>query len=127
VSQPAGKATGEGTVCVGRDDDDDDDNSRVASFDFTVRRDSPGGPISGNLKYIVGAITVRSTAITSFVITGNKADFAGRCRRNGVRCTFTVHVEDNGAGTNDIFIITINGGPPQGGKLRSGNIRVRLF
>jgi hypothetical protein len=62
---------------------------------------------------------------TALAISGNMATFGGTCTNNGAPCTFSVTVQDNGEpGTNDVFTISIDGGPPEGGTLRSGIIQI---
>ena len=93
-----------------------------------MQSQSSSGPISGNLQYQNHATgsKVKSESFTSFTISGNTATFGGTCTDSGVPCTFTVNVTDNGEpGKNDIFTISVNGGPIQGGTLRSGSIQVR--
>ena len=99
----------------------------IASFGFVVQRKVGGGPVSGSLTYTSpgAGIKLKATSFTSLVVTGTSADFGGNCKNNNVSCTFQVHIEDNGqGGSTDVFIISINGGAPQGGILRSGNIQI---
>jgi hypothetical protein len=68
---------------------------------------------------------VHSVMFTTFTISGNTATFSGTCTNNNVPCAFSVTVQDNGEpGKNDKFTISINGGPPEGGTFRSGNIQI---
>ncbi len=99
----------------------------IASFGFNVQRKATGGPVTGSLTYTSpgAGIKLKETSFTFFTISGSSADFGGTCKNNGSPCTFTVHVEDHGEpGSTDAFVITINGGVPQGGVLRSGNIQI---
>lgn len=62
---------------------------------------------------------------TSFVIAGTTATFGGTCTSDGVPCTFSVNVTDNGEpGVTDIFTISVSGGPAEDGTLRGGNIQI---
>jgi hypothetical protein len=64
-------------------------------------------------------------AFTGFAIVGNTATFSGACTNNGTGCTFIVNVTDNGEpATKDSFNISVSGGTPEGGMLRSGNIQI---
>jgi hypothetical protein len=83
--------------------------------------------VSGSLTYTSpgAGIKLKATSFTSFTVSGTSADFAGTCKNNSTSCTFSVHIEDHGeSGKTDVFLITINAGPPQGGTLRSGNIQI---
>jgi hypothetical protein len=102
----------------------------VAHFDFHVERKTLGGPITGDLHYTNKGegIDLHRKTITSFTISGKKADFGGTCTNHTAPCTFFVHVEDNGKpGKNtDVFEITITPpGTTEGGVIRSGEIEVR--
>jgi hypothetical protein len=113
-----GKVTGGGTINV---------TGGIGNFGFIVQVQSTSGPISGDLQYVNHATgaKVHSVMFTTFTVSGNTATFSGTCTNNGAPCTFSVMVQDNGEpGTNDSFTISINGGPPEGGTLRSGNIQI---
>ncbi len=115
-----GKVTGGGTIDV---------PGGAATFGFIVQAQSTTGPIGGNLQYVnqASGAKVHSVMFDSLIITTNTATFGGTCTNNGVPCTFTVRVQDNGAtATNDSFVITIDAGPPEGSNetLRSGNILI---
>jgi len=113
-----GKVTGGGTIDVA---------GGIGNFGFIVEAKSTTGPIGGNLQYHnhASGAKVHSVMFTSLVIAANTATFSGTCTNNGAPCTFTVNVTDNGEpGTNDTFTISVSGGPPEGGKLRSGNIQI---
>ena len=117
---PAGKVTGGGTGTVNT-------ACGVASFGFNVQRKVADGSVTGSLTYTSprAGIHLKATSFTFFTVTGTSADFGGACKNNGSPCTFAVHVEDHGeSGKTDVFVITINGGAPQGGVLRSGNIQI---
>ena len=114
----AGKITGGGSVDV---------PGGIGTFGFTVQRKTIIAPIQGDLQYINHATgaKVHSVSFNAFTIGASTATFGGTCVNNGVPCTFTVTVTDNGEpGDNDTFIISISGGPAQGGTLRSGNIQL---
>jgi hypothetical protein len=113
-----GKVTGGGTINV---------SGGIGNFGFIVQSQSSSGPINGDLQYQNHATgdLVHSKSFTSFNISGNTATFGGTCTDSGVPCTFTVTVTDNGEpGKSDIFTISLNGGPVQGGTLRGGSIQV---
>jgi hypothetical protein len=117
-SNSVGKVTGGGTINV---------TGGIGNFSFIVQSQSTTGPVTGDLQFNNHASgdTVQSVTFTSLTISGNTATFSGICTNNGVPCTFTVNVTDNGEpGTNDSFTISISGGPAQGGTLRSGNIQI---
>jgi hypothetical protein len=113
------KVTGGGSVDVA---------DGAGTFGFIVQRDVADSPmINGQLQYVNHATKakVHSVMFDSLVVFGNMATFGGTCTRNGVSCTFTVSVTDNGEpGTDDHFTITVNAGPPEGDTLRSGNIQI---
>jgi hypothetical protein len=114
-----GKVTGGGTVDV--------PGPGIANFGFIVQARSTSGPIGGDLQYVnhASGATVHSVMFDSFAITGNTATFGGTCTNNGVPCTFKVTVQDNGEpGTDDHFTITVDAGPPEGDKLRGGNVQI---
>jgi len=113
-----GKVTGGGTINV---------SGGIGNFGFIVQAESSTGPISGDLQYNNHASgeKIHSVTFATFTISGNTATFSGTCTNNGAPCTFSVMVQDNGEpGKNDVFTISINAGPPQGGTLRSGNIQI---
>jgi len=114
-----GKITGGGSIEV---------PGKIGTFGFTVQRTSPGAPIKGDLQYVNHATgtKVHSVTISSFSVANTTATFSGTCVSNGVPCTFSVQVSDNGEpGTMDTFTISVSGGPAEGGTLRSGNIQIR--
>jgi hypothetical protein len=97
------------------------------NFGFNAKRDTTGGPITGQLEYQnhVSGSNVHSVSITTLSFAGNSATFSGSCTQNGSPCTFSVYCEDNGEpGSTDKFTISINSGPPQGGTLDKGNIQI---
>jgi hypothetical protein len=113
-----GKVTGGGTINV---------TGGIGNFGFIVQAKSTSGPISGDLQYVNHATgaKVHSVMFTTFVISGNTATFGGTCTNNGAPCTFNVTVQDNDQPPGpDSFVISVNGGPPEGGTLRSGNIEI---
>ena len=113
-----GKITGGGSIDVPGD---------LGTFGFTVRLAAPGAPIQGDLQYVNHATKtkVHSVTFTSFSVADTTAMFGGTCINNGVPCTFTVEVTDNGEpGVSDTFTINISGRPTEGGTLRSGNIQI---
>jgi len=119
VIPPAtGKVTGGGTINV---------SGGTGNFGFVVQRDSASDPITGELQYhnkATGA-KLKSVSFTSFSVVGNTSTCAGTCTVNGAACTFSVSITDNGEpGANDIFTISVNAGPAQGGTLRSGNVKI---
>ncbi len=119
-SPTVGKVTGGGSIDVA---------SGIGTFGFIVQHPAADAPIHGNLQYVnhASGAKVHSVMFTTFVITGNMATFGGTCTNNGVPCTFTVNVADNGRrGTNDSFNITVDAGPTEGAgeNLRSGNIQI---
>jgi hypothetical protein len=112
-----GKASGGGTVKA----------CGVAEFAFKIHRKVRRAQLSGNLTYSDPKAEIKLKAIlfTSFSGSAHTATFSGACTLNRESCTFSVYIEDNGPGTTDVFLISINGGPFQGGTLRSGNIKIR--
>ena len=99
----------------------------IGTFSFIVQRQASTGQLGGQLQYFnhASGAQVRSETITSLMIVGNTATFGGTCTVNGAPCTFTVNVTDNGEpGTTDTFTISVDGGPTEGGTLRSGNILI---
>lgn len=113
-----GKVTGGGQVNV---------PGGKANFGFNVKRDTTGGPVSGQLEYQNHArdLKVKGTSMTSLAISGNTASFSGSCTKNDAPCTFTVNVEDNGEpGRTDRFTIAVSGEPVEGGILDKGNIQI---
>jgi hypothetical protein len=98
----------------------------IGTFHFIVQRQTDG-TLSGRLQYFnhASGAKVRSETYTSLTIVLNTATFDGTCTINGTPCTFTVNVTDNGEpGTTDTFTISVDGGPTEGGVLRSGNILI---
>ena len=111
-----GKVTGDGTINLA---------GGIGNFGFIVQANTDS--VSGDLQYVNHATgeIVHSLAFTSFGIVGNTVIFGGPCTDNCLSCTFTVNATDNGEpGTNDAFTISVNGGPLQGGTLRSGKIKI---
>src|SRR5439155_11490299 len=115
-----GKVTGGGSIDV---------PNGIGTFGFIVQRQAADASIHGDLQYVnhANGEKVHSVLFDMFVITGNTARFHGICTNNGVPCTFTVNVTDNGEpGTDDSFNITVDAGPTEGADemLRSGNILI---
>jgi hypothetical protein len=102
----------------------------TANFGFNAKRDTAGGPVSGQLEYYnhARALNVHSTSMTSLSIVGTTATFGGSCTKNGAPCTFTVNVEDNGEPGSgvDRFTISVSGEPVEGGSgpIARGNIQI---
>lgn len=114
----AGKITGGGSITAA---------GNIGTFGFTVQRTAGGSPIQGDLQYVNHATgaKIHSVSFSSFSVSGTTATFAGTCVNNGVPCTFSVSVTDNGEpGDTDTFNISISGAPAEGGMLRSGNIQI---
>jgi hypothetical protein len=98
----------------------------IGTFSFLIQQSSTG-ELSGQLQYFnhASSAQVQSETYTSLTIVLNTATFDGTCIVNGSPCTFTVNVTDNGEpGTTDTFTISVDGGPTEGGVLRSGNILI---
>jgi hypothetical protein len=113
-----GKVTGGGSIDV---------VNGSGTFGFIVQRQAVDASVQGQLQYVnhASGAKVYSVEFTSFAIAGNTATFGGVCTLNKAPCTFNVQVQDNGEpGTNDVFVITVNAGPSEGGTLRSGNIQI---
>ena len=113
-----GKVTGGGTINV---------SGGIANFGFIVQAQSTSGPISGDLQYVnhASGAKVHSVMFTTFTISGNTATFSGTCTNNSAPCTFTVTVQDNDQPPGpDSFVISIDGGAPEGGTLRDGDIEI---
>jgi len=113
-----GKVSGGGSITV---------PNGIGTFGFIVQRQAVDGSMQGDLQYVnhASGAKIHSVLFDAFVIAANTATFGGACTNNGVPCTFTVNVTDNGEpGTNDTFTISVNGGPTDGGMLRGGNIQV---
>jgi hypothetical protein len=114
----SGKVTGGGTVNV---------TGGIANFGFIVQAQASTGAVNGDLQYVnhASGAKIHSVAFTSFSIVGNTATFSGTCTNNGAPCTFNVSVQDNDQPPgSDSFVISINGGPPEGGTLRGGDIEI---
>ena len=98
----------------------------IGTFSFIIQR-ADTGELSGQLQYFnhASGAQVKSETYTSLTIVANTATFDGTCTVNGMSCTFTVNVTDNGEpGTTDTFTISVDGGPTEGGTLKSGNILI---
>jgi hypothetical protein len=112
------RVTGGGTIDV---------MDGIGTFSFIIQRQADTGELSGRLQYVnhASGAQVKSVTYTSLVIVGTTATFGGDCTVNGMPCTFTVNVADNGEpGSNDTFTISVSGGPTEGGTLRGGNILI---
>src|SRR3989441_7638904 len=99
----------------------------IGTLSFIVQRQASTGQLGGQLQYFnpAAGAPVRSETITSPMIVGNTTTLGGTPTPNGAPCTFTVNVTDNGEpGTTDTFTISVDGGPTEGGTLRSGNILI---
>ncbi|HJU41395.1 MAG TPA: SBBP repeat-containing protein [Vicinamibacterales bacterium] len=113
-----GKVTGGGSIVLAEG---------IGTFGFIVQRQAVEDAISGNLQYVRHASgeKIKSVAFTSFLIVGNTATFGGACTRDGLPCTFNVSIEDQGEpGADDKFVIVVDADPPEGGTLRSGNVKI---
>jgi hypothetical protein len=128
---PSGK--GECQEANGEGDDNDGGTCKAAGdndgrFGFMVRRPSTTQQISGYLQYgnPVTGTNVRSVSITSLLTLPNIATFSGTCTNNGLPCVFTVNLTDSGVqGTTDTFTMSVDGGPPKGGRVCNGKNHVR--
>jgi hypothetical protein len=119
ASTPNAKVTGGGWVTV---------PNGKGTFGLTAKTDSSGSP-SGNLTYQDHPQnrTVKSTAITAVVVSGNCARILGTATVNGAGSFgFDVFVCDNGEpGKNsDTFTIQMSDGYTAGGTLGGGNIQL---
>jgi hypothetical protein len=113
-----GKITGGGSINIAGNN---------GTFGFTVQRTTVAAPIQGDLQYINHATgaKIHSVSFSSLTISNTTATFTGTCVNNGVPCTFSVSVTDNGEpGKTDTFSISVSGAPSEGGVLRSGNIQI---
>ncbi len=113
-----GKVTGGGTVDV---------TGGVANFGFIVQAQSSSGPIGGDLQYVnhASGAKIHSVTFSTFTLSGNTATFSGACTNNGAPCTFNVTVQDNDQPPGpDSFVISIDGGSPEGGTLSDGDIEI---
>jgi Beta-propeller repeat len=117
-SPTVGKVTGGGTVNV---------SGGIGNFGFIVQRQAADNSINGDLQYVnhASGTKIHSVMFTTFTISGNTATFGGTCTNNGAPCIFNVTVQDNDQTSGpDSFIISINGGAPEGGTLRGGDIEI---
>jgi len=113
-----GKVTGGGTVDV---------TGGIANFGFIVQAQSSSGPIGGDLQYVnhASGAKIHSVTFSTFTLSGNTATFSGACTNNGAPCTFNVTVQDNDQPPGpDSFVISIDGGSPEGGTLSDGDIEI---
>ncbi|HEY6122953.1 MAG TPA: post-COAP-1 domain-containing protein [Pyrinomonadaceae bacterium] len=99
-----------------------------ATFGLTAKSDAAGSP-SGNLTYQDHAQnrTVKSTAITALIVSGNCARILGTATVNGAGSFgFDVTVCDNGepGKDTDTFSITMSDGYAASGTLAGGNIQL---
>jgi hypothetical protein len=118
-SAQGGSVQGGGTINV---------SGGLANFGFNVQQQTNDGSVDGNLQYEnhASGAKVHSVTFTGFTIDGNTAAFSGTCTNNGAPCTFNLTVRGNDQPQgSDSFIISINGGPPEGGTLKGGNINIR--
>lgn len=110
-----GKVTGGGSLEAGS-----------VNFGFTSRYvDGMAGP-TGNVNYHDkrAGIHLKSTAITSSIITGTHATIRGTGVVNGVQVTFRIETDDLGEpGTADTFNILWTG-YSRGGVISKGNIQI---
>ena len=99
----------------------------AAWFWFDVRRDAPGGPITGRLRYTdpVSGADVQAVTIDTLVISGSTATFGGACTNNGAPCAFSVTATEGGKSGADAFVIALVGSAAEGGELLHGNVRIK--
>ena len=104
-----GKITGGGSIAI---------PGGIASFRFDrtaadTRRADPG---RSAIRRPRDWAKVQSATFTTFSIVDPTATFGETCVKNGMPCTFTVAVTDNGEpGSTDTFTIPISGSPSEGG------------
>jgi hypothetical protein len=95
-------------------------------FDFTAQyKRGTTGP-KGHLNYDdrAAAIAFRSTAITSVIISGNRATVLGRGMVNGTEVQFRAEIADLGEpGSSDFFRISWSG-YAAGGTIAGGNVQI---
>jgi hypothetical protein len=100
----------------------------AATFSLNVQRKSAAAPITGHVQYVNHDTQerLRSVSLSAPSIAGNTATIEGTCTIGRTACTFSAVVIDHGEpGREDSFTIAVAAGPPQGGVLRNGNIRVQ--
>ena len=115
----SGKVNGGGTVAT---------SGGLGTFAFNVRRTSADAAIQGQLEFVShgGKDRLRAVTFNSFSVSGDTVRFGGACTMNKVSCTFQAEASDRGEpGRNDVFLISVDGGPAEGGILRSGNIQLQ--
>ncbi|HEV8634219.1 MAG TPA: post-COAP-1 domain-containing protein [Chloroflexota bacterium] len=103
-----------------------------ANFGFNVQETVASPPsdfaVKGELEYVDRGndTKIHSVDTMTLVVVGNTATFSGTCRRDGqTPCTFQVVTQDNGEpGQLETFLISIDGEPPRGGFLLSGEIQI---
>ena len=121
ASTPGAKVTGGGWIAAG---------SSNANFGLTAKTSSGAVPTaSGHLTYHDHAMnrSIKSTAITSVVVSGNCADIRGTAKVNNTGSfTFEVNVCDNGepGKDSDTFSIFMSDGYTNSGTLGGGNIQI---
>jgi hypothetical protein len=118
IPPSVGKVTGGGKINV---------TGGTATFGFVVQRNSTSSPIEGSVQFVnhVSGSKLKSVSFDTFIIAGNTSTFGGTCTLDGAPCTFMVNITDNGEpGRDDVLTIMINGGTPDGGVLRSGNVKI---
>jgi hypothetical protein len=113
-----GAALGGGTINV---------SGGLANFSFIVLQQESDRSVYGALQYVnhASGARIQGVTFTGFTIGGNTATLSGTCTNNGAPCTFNITMQGNDQlQGSDSFIISINGGPPEGGTLRRGNIEI---
>lgn len=112
---PAGKVTGGGWITATR-----------SNFGFNAQQSASGTSATGMVTYHdkAAGIRIKSTSISSVVISGTHATITGKADLNGVGVDLRIEVDDLGEpGRSDRFEIYA-GSYSSGGVLLGGNIQV---
>jgi hypothetical protein len=108
--------------------DSDSDGGVFCNFGFNVYRKTVTSPVRGQLNYQnkTTGEHIKSVQVTDLQIVGNTATIKGMCTNNGMPCSFTLTVQDNGnpGKDKDTFRIDGVGLVPTGGTLSGGNIKI---
>lgn len=110
-----GKATGGGWIQA----------SGRGTFGFVAQL--RGADPTGNVTYRDhgSGVDLKSTAVTSIIVTGNTAEIRGRGESNGTPVRFRLRVFDDGEpGRGDTFALSLSNGYTASGTLGGGNIQV---
>lgn len=99
----------------------------LQSVTFGFEAEADTGGVRGTCNVVEKKTQILCRTVTSLIVVGTHATFAGTATINGVPTTYTIEIDDiseSGPG-QDRFSITTGAGYSRSGVLTSGNVQIR--